>query len=558
MCGIWLYLVKQGCVASTSPSNMYEAFSKLENRGPENSHFVHLNKYNLWIGFHRLQIMDPTAKGDQPFVFETDEKIIYSICNGEIYNFKELKEKYNLAVKSGSDCEIFPELYNKIGTDALIKELNGEFAFVIIDINKITGEVTLNVGRDHCGMRPLFITGNENEIVLTSELKGSPFLFLENATPVQQFMPRNWLQIKNTDDKLYYDDFKYNEYVNFDAIKTEIYDIEEAKYKINRDLTQSVDERFIADREIGCLLSGGVDSSLIASLSARKAEEKGITLHTFSIGMPGSTDKPYAEMVAKHIGSIHHHVEFDEEEWLDADYEVMQAIETFECTTKRASFGQYLLCKYIAKHFPNIKVVFCGDISDEVASSYRYFLKAPSPQAMHDETVRLLNNIHYFDVLRCDRGVASNGLEVRVPFGSLNYIKTYLSIDPKLRMPHDNLEKWILREAFKDGNYLPYEVLYRIKEAFSDGVSSKKRSFFIVIQERAEKEYTDAVFEEKRSKYKHCVPYSKETLYIREQFEKLFGPHEETAKVVPYFWVPQWSNGVMEPSARILDVYEQK
>ena len=557
MCGIWFYLVKKCTQSSVSESEMYDAFMKLEARGPENSHFIKLAKWGVWMGFHRLAIMDPRSNGDQPFVWETDERVIYSITNGEIYNFRELERKYDLDCKSGSDCEIFPQLYAQIGIDEIVKQLNGEYAFVICDINKISGDVVVHISRDQCGIRPLFVSGPDcgSEIVISSELKGSPFL--SRGYPVMQFPPRTYLTLSNTDDMLYMrQGLKFVRFVRFEDISCVEFDVEAAKNKIHDALVKSVRERIVADRPVGCLLSGGLDSSLVSSIAARVLREEGRQLHTFSIGIDGSEDKPYALMVASHIGSIHHHVELPEEIWISAIRKVVWVTETYDITTIRATVAQYLICQWIAQN-TDIKVVLCGDISDEVASSYLYFLKAPSAEAMHLETVRLLNDIHYYDVLRCDRGVSANGLEVRVPYGSLDYIRAYLSVCPTLRMPRDGMEKWLLRESFNRDDYLPQQVLWRTKCALSDGCSSKKRSWYTIIQEHIEISISDADMERVRDLYDHCVPEIKEALWYRREFESLFGAHRETALVVPYFWLPKWCGSVKDPSARTLGLKDQ-
>ena len=503
MCGIWLYLHKKG-KKSLSDVQIYNAFMQIDKRGPERSILLKQSNYDLYIGFHRLSIMDPSVRGDQPFVVESDDTIIYTICNGEIYNFKELCKKYELNVQSGSDCEIFPYLYQKIGIDTLAKELIGEFSFCICEINKKTQEVKLSICRDQAGIRPLFITGDENEVVITSELKGTPFMMSymppqsrehdepieiakKSTKPVRQFLPRHFLQISSNDKILFDKSFgKAVCYRDISKIPITIYNLEYAKRLIRETFIEAVRCRMVADRPLGCLLSGGLDSSLVASIASRFCKEHGTKLHTFSIGMAGSTDKYYAKLVSEFIDSIHTHIELPEEEWLKAIKEVVRITETFDITTVRASTGQYLISKWIAEH-TDIKVVLIGDGSDELCAGYMYFHKAPSPEELHLENIRLVSDIHMYDVLRADRGVSSNGLEARVPFLDHRFIELYLSIDPKLRMPTNGLEKWLLREAFAGGEYLPEEVRLRKKEAFSDGVSSKERSWYTVLQEYIDK-----------------------------------------------------------------------
>jgi len=554
MCGIWLYLVKQGEVATITESQMFEAFNKSQHRGPDKSIFMRIGEYGLWLGFHRLAIMDPMARGDQPFYIEDENHIIYSVCNGEIYNYLELEKKYDLHTTSGSDCEILPQLYRKIGMNGMISELNGEFAFMICDIDKKSKQVSVFVGRDHCGIRPLYVSGTDNEIMFCSELIGSPFL--SYGYEVEQVKPRNWLHVSNTNLKLYSNKLNYTEYVNFSQIPRTITNLEYAKYLIRESLIRSVRERMMSDRPIGCLLSGGLDSSLVATIMSRECKKLGKTLYTFSIGMPGGTDEKYAKMVAMHIGSSHTHIELDEKVWLNSLPTVNRILGTYDCTTNRATCGQWQAGYYVATH-TDIKVLLIGDISDEVAGSYMYFHNAPNPKEFDNECVRLVDDIHHFDVKRSDRGIASNGIECRVPFGSLDYIKTYLSVDPQLRMPRNGIEKWLLREAFNCDNWLPDEVLWRYKCAFSDGCSSKQRSWYQIIQEMTDRMYTDEEFEEKKKSYTYLAPHTKEMLYYRELFESVYGKSVNTSKIVPYYWLPKWCGDITEPSARVLEVCKE-
>jgi len=556
MCGIWLYLHKSE-KTTLSYGELYDSFMKIESRGPDRSSFLKLSDYNLYIGFHRLSIMDVSTDGDQPFIHETEEKVYYLICNGEIYNYKELCEKYDITLKSGSDCEVLLHLFLKIGLDAMVKELNAEYTFCIAELNKVSKEVKLHISRDHCGIRPLFITGDENELILSSELKGSPFLFKDKEYKVDQFKPRHYATISTLDDNLC--DLKYTQYVDFADIKTSIYDLEEAKDLINNTFRKAVELRLMSDPkiELGFALSGGLDSSLVASIASEYYRKFGKKIKTFSIGMEGGTDEKYAKMVAKYIDSDHTHILLSEEEFLNAIQDVIRTIETYCLTTVRASTGQYLLAKWISEH-TNLKVVLIGDLSDELCSGYFYNFLAPNEKELHLETIRILNDIHYYDVLRADRGIARFGLEARCPFSDINFIKLYLSIDPKLRMPtFKNLEKWLLRTSFEKDEILPIEVLMRNKEAFSDAITSVKRSWYEIIQERVNSMTSDLEFTEEIKKYNHMKPVSKESLYFRKIFENNFGTNELTSKVTPYNWLPKWVN-TNEPSARTLNIYKQK
>jgi asparagine synthase (glutamine-hydrolysing) len=250
--------------------------------------------------------------------------------------------------------------------------------------------------------------------------------------------------------------------------------------------------RLESDRDIGALLSGGLDSSLVVSIAAKYLKKQGKTLRTYSIGIPGSTDKQYAEMVSKHCGTVHTHVEFSQNEFLNALPKVIKATETFDITTIRASTGQFLISEWIQKK-RNDKVILIGDGADELCSGYMYFHNAPNAQESHDENIRLVQDIQYYDSLRADRCIAYNGLEARVPFLDHHFVDLYLNISKELRIPtqhdqsHRKVEKWLLRKAFDlDEQYLPDDVLWRRKEAFSDGVSSRDKSWYEIIQEDVE------------------------------------------------------------------------
>jgi asparagine synthase (glutamine-hydrolysing) len=335
-------------------------------------------------------------------------------------------------------------------------------------------------------------------------------------------------------------------------------------------LTKSIVDRLQSDREIGCLLSGGLDSSLVASIASVELKKQGRILRTFSIGMEGSPDVKYAKIVADHIGSSHTNFDVPQNEWIESIRDVIKISETFDITSVRATTGQYLICKKIAET-TNIKVLLIGDGSDEATGGYLYFHKAPEPMALHFETQRLLHWIHYFDVLRADRGVASNGLEARVPFLSHKFIDFYFQVDPVLRMPTTHTlstgqtnvyEKYLLRKSFDKTNLLPECVLWRKKEAFSDGVSSESKSWYTIVQEMVEKEITDEQFDLIKSKYQNyqdetnnqiVIPHTKEALYYHMIFDEFYPDQYHT---IPYYWMPKWIDNASDPSARTLQIYK--
>lgn len=546
MCGIWALLLNK------SENISFESFFLLSARGPDQSYLIMYPK--IKIGFHRLAIMDLSIKGDQPFKLEFHNRTIYTICNGEIYNFHELIQKYNLKTESKSDCEVIIKLYTKIGISQLVKELHGEYAFVIIDMNTNDHEdVVVHACRDYFGIRPLFISYGDFGIGFSSEIKG----FCLGGT-VEHFKPRNYMTIFKNNGVWTIPE--YTEYYSFDKITNFTNCSLDIIYTNIRDkLYEAVKMRLVSDRPLGCLLSGGLDSSLISSIASKLLKETGKQLLTFSIGMPGSTDETYAKIVANYIGSNHTHVIYEPAVWLDTIEEIIKCTETYDTTTIRATTAQYLISKWISEN-TNIKVLLIGDGSDELCSGYMYFHNSPCPIDAHYENINLLENIHFFDVLRADRGIASNGLEARVPFLDKNFVEYYLNIDPNLRVPQYGLEKHLLRHAFKNYGYLPDNVLMRPKEAMSDGISSQNKSWYQIIQEHINSKYTEDEFLEKTKKYVHNIPKSKESLYYREIFELLFEnkEHKNLEKIVPYYWLPKWCGNITEPSARVLNVYKEK
>jgi asparagine synthase (glutamine-hydrolysing) len=320
----------------------------------------------------------------------------------------------------------------------------------------------------------------------------------------------------------------------------------------------------MSDRPIGCLLSGGLDSSLITSIVSRLYRELGHTdkLRTFSVGLEGSTDLRYARMVADYLDTNHTELILTEEDMLAAIPEVIKMTETYDTTTVRASTPMYLLCKHI-KETTDITVLFSGEGSDEASGSYLYFHNAPSVDEFHKETMRLLKDLSYFDVLRCDKSTAGAGLEVRVPFLDRDFLDFYMSIPPRMKIPsYSYIEKYLLRKAFdteedKYGlyytkGYLPYDVLWRQKEGMSDGVSSKTRGWFQVIQEHVQKLDSEGLIPSVN--YTHNPPLIKESEWYRQIYNQLYPGCDE---LIPYYWLPRWCGDVKDPSARVLKVYKQ-
>lgn len=517
MCGIW------GYISSSFQNDKY--FDNIEHRGPDFKNLIkfNYNDYKIALGFHRLAIID-LEHGIQPFLHEYNNgERVYLLCNGEIYNYKYLIEKYNLDTKS--DCEVILKMFLK-GKNIyeIIEELDGEFAFVLL---KFSGSnIEIYYGRDRFGIRPLFYRFDDTGFYFSSELKG-----IKNGNG-KQVEPR----------KVYYNNLKEENAYIYYFIGNKLNFGNNIYENIRNSLIESVKDRMQSERPLGALLSGGLDSSLICGIASKILKEKGERLTTFSIGMDkDSPDIINARKVAKHINSIHHEIIIPVDEWLKNLDNVIKQIETYDITTIRASTGQYLISKWI-KENTDIKVILNGDGSDELTSGYLYFYNAPDADESHRENLRLLNQIHYYDVLRVDRGISAFGLESRVPFLSHNFVDLYLNCDKNLRNPikGKRVEKWLLRKSFQNENIIPDEILWRQKEAFSDGCSALKKSWYEYIQEYIENKVTDEEYE--------SFP-SKEACYYYKKFKEYY--LESELKVI--YWQPKYTKEHGgDPSARKL------
>lgn len=533
MCGIFFIY------GSPDHQKCIEQAMQIQPRGPDHTSMVFDN--DAFMCFQRLKVNDLTDAGNQPMYHDET----YLLCNGEIYNCKYLNQKYKLNCMSSSDCETVLRLYLRLkdiyGFNTALKHLvsllDGEFAFVLYDKN----EKAVIACRDPIGVRPLFHYKTDSQIGFSSELKGLHKLSQE----ARQFPPGTF-EVFSTDD------MKTLHCYNYAPLPIEYLpqsDEQEALHKVKETFTNAVVKRLMSDRPVCALLSGGLDSSLVASIVARHiAPQK---LNTFCIGIEGSTDLHYAKLVAKHINSNHHIVELKEEEFLSAIDETIRIIESYDITSVRASVGNLLVSKYIANN-TDCKVVYNGDYSDEVCGGYMYLKKAPSDEEFHNECSRLVKEITYFDSLRSDRTISSQGLEARVPFSDTEFVHTYMSINPSLRVSHSRIEKYLLRKAFSEDNLLPTEVLWRYKEAFSDGVSKPERSWHHVIKEYIDKVITDEEFQQESGKFLVNTPPSKEAYYYRKVFESFY---PNMGHVIPQFWLPRWSDNIQDPSARELEVY---
>jgi asparagine synthase (glutamine-hydrolysing) len=558
MCGIWSLV---NLLNNTfDVSKLFTDFWNLKHRGPDNSHFEIYNQVH--IGFHRLSIMDTSFKSNQPFIFQENNKTIIFICNGEIYNYKELIQKQELSIKNNSDCMTIPQLYikytranNLAGFYDLFKtEIKGEFAFILYEFDNFKNLTNLIVARDQVGIRPLYyhpFTNKSKFLLFSSEIKGTNSFSEE----IHEFPPGFLFHYQfDNFGKIYQYDICFRDIYNIVSNKN--LDIIVLLNNIKYNVISVVKRRLLSDRPLAFLLSGGVDSSLVAAIASKIL---GVRINTFCCGMNEGTDLIYAKKVANLISSNHREVYFTAEEALKYINDVIWTTETWDTTTIRASIGQYIVSKYISQNTDS-KVLLVGEGSDEVCSSYLFNWYSPSPNALHNTAIEYVNKIHYFDVKRADRCISRWGLEARVPLLDPEFIKSYWNIPSEYRPPQfKGIEKWFLRRAFEDSGILPAEVLWRKKEAFSDGISGKFKSWFQILQEYIDPLVPDFELENAHIKYPYNTPKTKEAYYYREVFCKMFGHHRQT--VIPHYWQPKWNSDgslvtdYVDPSARTLGVY---
>jgi asparagine synthase (glutamine-hydrolysing) len=571
MCGIFS-IIKSNHI--DKPSNNFTSsekhqilneFMKIKHRGPDNTTGIFLNhrhpnvnnicnkiteknkfhnlnsNSDIFFGFHRLSINDLSENGNQPF---SDEYNNILICNGEIYNYKELAHEYNIKLTSTSDCEIILHLFKKIGFTETIKLLDGVFACLLYD----NRNNVVYAARDSIGIRPLYMGSNSNEYGFCSELKGISTLLSD----IVQFTPGC---IWNSVDKQF---VKYH--IIVDDTKKSLCNkmtIFELQNQIRNKLINSVKKRLLSDRPIGCLLSGGFDSSIISALLARELDKVGKKLQTFSVGLKDSTDLKYAKTVANYIKSDHYELILTESEMLSGLQDTIKQLETWDVTTIRAGTPMFLLAKHIKANFKTV-VIMSGEAADESSGSYLYFKKLFDSISFQQESERLMNDLSYYDVLRVDKSISGAGLECRIPFIDNDFLAFYMNIDAKYKLhTFGCIEKYLLRSSFMNENLLPSNVLWRKKEAFSDGVSSVIRSWHSILQEFCNEQYSDDECTIRLNEIKQqsldtkSLPYSKESLLYRDIFCKYY---PNNVNIIPYYWVPKFMGDIMEPSARILNI----
>ena len=609
MCGIFYFQTSRR-ISLPQLKTLQENCLLTSHRGPDKSVFIK-DDTRAW-GFHRLSIngMDPAA--DQPFYM----KNCRLICNGEIYNFRQLIADYGLEsqYKSGSDCEIIIHLYRKIGIIDTIEQLDGVFGFVLHDYE--TGATY--IARDPVGVRSLYIGvsrhdgrfGGEHSdlacvslnpdhyaLCIASEMKSIHSI----CDTIVQFPPGCYMEYLGGDSsdgtavfRSYYDnaiihivsDRSLNKAAaNISLLESQLkelrvkyfYQIKDTGFSggnggdnddvayereicanIRELFTNAVVKRLMSERPVGCLLSGGLDSSLVTAIVSRELKRTApdTILNTYSIGLEGSVDLQWARQVAEHLGTCHNEVSLTEKDFLDAIYDTIYQTESYCTTTIRASVGNYLISKYIQQQSDDV-VIYCGDMSDEIFGSYRGFQKAPSNTEFHIENERMIRDVRFFDLLRSDKSISGAGLEARVPFADKEFLTYVMCIPPRFKRFTDHkIEKYLLRKAFENEGLLPENVLWRRKEAFSDGVSSADggRTWIQMIKEYVDRVISDVEIDDKNHYLYslHNPPYDKESFYYRRIFESLY---EERGSTIPYYWRQPFCEGVLDPSARLLSFY---
>ena len=530
---------------------------KIRHRGPDWSG-IHCSGSAI-LAHERLSIVDPES-GGQP-LFSPDGKQVLAV-NGEIYNHKKIRERYKgrYDFQTGSDCEVILALYREKGVNFL-EDLNGIFAFALYDEE----QDAFLIARDHIGVIPLYIGYNaDGKVFVASELKAlegeceryEPFLpghyYWSKAPGMKRWYKRDWMEYDNVKDNT----------ASSDAIR--------------KSLCAAVKRQMMSDVPYGVLLSGGLDSSVISAITESYAERRIETdsrsrawwprLHSFAVGLKGAPDLAKARLVADHIGTVHHEINYTIQEGLDALRDVIYFIETYDITTVRASVPMYLLARVIKSM--GIKMVLSGEGADEIFGGYLYFHKAPSAEEFHKETVRKLSKLHLYDCLRANKSLSAWGVEGRVPFLDKEFLDVAMRTNPKAKMcsvlpasrsgeadPKASIEKRIVREAFED--MLPEEVAWRQKEQFSDGVGY---SWIDTLKKITSEAVTDEQMAHAEERFPINTPLCKEEYYYRSIFEEHF-PSESAARSVPHEasvacstavaleWDEAWKN-MNDPSGR--------
>lgn len=491
---------------------------RIRHRGPDWSGIY--SDENIVLAHERLAIVDPQS-GGQP-LYTKDRALVLAV-NGEIYNHQEIRKTMpDYEFLTQSDCEVILALYRKKGINFL-EDLNGIFAFALYDKENNS----YFIARDHIGVIPFYMGWDEwGNFYVASELKA-----LEGTcNNIKEFLPGHYLYSKDGGYEL--KKWYKREWQSYDNVKDNKSDIA----VLRKGLEDAVHRQLMSDVPYGVLLSGGLDSSIIAAVTkkfASKRIESGDTqaawypqLHSFAVGLKGSPDLAAARKAADHIGTVHHEIHFTIQEGLDAIRDVIYHLETYDVTTIRASTPMYLMARIIKSM--GIKMVLSGEGSDELFGGYLYFHKAPDAKSFHEETVRKLGKLHLYDCLRANKSLAAWGIEGRVPFLDKEFMDIAMRLNPEDKMAKNGrIEKWILRKAFED--YLPESIAWRQKEQFSDGVGY---SWIDTLKAVAAEKVSDEQLANAKYRFAINPPMSKEEYHYRSIFSEHF-PSDTAAACVP-------------------------
>ena len=490
---------------------------KIRHRGPDWSGIY--SGGSAILAHERLSIVDPES-GGQP-LYAPDRQQVLAV-NGEIYNHQDIRKSYSgrYEFQTGSDCEVILALYRDKGINFL-EDLSGIFAFVLYD----ESEDAFLIARDPIGVIPLYIGYDaDGTVYVASELKA-----LEgNCERYEPFLPGHYYWSKTPGMRRYYQ----RDWMEYDAVKENSGDAA----SIRSALEDAVKRQLMSDVPYGVLLSGGLDSSVISAIAEKYSEMRieddsrskayWPRLHSFAVGLKGAPDLAKAKIVADHIGTVHHEINYTIQEGLDALRDVIYYIETYDVTTVRASTPMYLLARVIKSM--GIKMVLSGEGADEIFGGYLYFHKAPDAQAFHEETVRKLSKLHQYDCLRANKSLSAWGVEGRVPFLDKEFLDVAMRLNPTNKLcPGTTIEKRIVREAFAD--MLPSEVAWRQKEQFSDGVGY---SWIDTLKQITSEAVSDEEMAHASERFPINPPKTKEEYYYRSIFAEHF-PSESAALSVP-------------------------
>lgn len=559
MCGIlFLRVLNKNLPVEKIQAFLEQIYSSVAPRGPECSARINYPENGIYIIFHRLATYGMDMKRDSLPITKGGWNLV---CNGDIYNYRDIWDQLSSKPFTRNDCEVIIDLVRAYLTEpkSIPRALRGVFASLVYNHKNHT----LVIMRDAFGVRPLFEIRTDDFELWSSDLSVVQYLTKHVNVEVNEYPPgfisvmqckpfeitrrfvhSHWYEMAPLVKDVPVNDIVFNQYAK----------------QVHDALLDAVRVRVAGmQRPIGCLVSGGLDSSLITGMvySMLPLDRK---LYTYTLGLEGATDTPYADKVIQHLGltDTHRHIKVSKNDMLEAIDVVIRKIGSYDTTTVRASVGNYLVCK-AAKDDKKAIYIFNGDGADEVMGGYLYFHKAPTATEFDIECKRLLVDISKYDVLRSDRSIAGNGLAPRTPFLDTKFVDTYMSIPANVRFEaQKRCEKYLVRLACKDKNYIPNEVLWRTKEAFSDGVSSQEESWYDTIHRFVNGILTEPIESYDVYRRSYNPPKTKEQVFYRMIFEKWFGTSDTVAKTVPYFWMPKFVTGANDASARTLKVYQDR